>query len=232
MEKENKKITLSLIAPIYNEESSIQQFILELSKIHSKLNNFELIVVDDNSDDNTHDIVEKISQNFRWVKVLKTQKRIGRGASFKLGVSEATGRFVGYMDTDGQIAPTDIIRAIKQLNMGYDIVCGVRIEKNIPKIRSFLSKGFRVLASMTRGLPCEDPLCGFKFFKDNVIISLVKFSKEEHWFFDYEIVELGRKHGYTIFNLPILFTPADSSHLSKTKLLLDSLIYTKKLLID
>ena len=230
MEKTNRKIKLSLILPIYNEEDSIANF---LEDFYSNFQNdllYELIVVDDNSDDKSVEIVKKHKNKTKNIKLIKNLKRIGRGGSFKLGLKEAQGEIIGYMDSDGQIEVENIRRAIKLIESGYDLVVGERIEKNTKLIRRFFSYSFRIVAHFLRGLPSKDPLTGFKFFKREVLLRIIEKSQDNYWFFDFEIVEISFKNRFKIANLPIIFWDYNNNHISKTKLLTDSIYYLRNLL--
>lgn len=151
--------------------------------------------------------------------------RLGRGASFRAGVERAQGRFIGYMDADGQHDPRDILRAVNCLQNGADAVCGLRLQRDRPLLRRILTSGFRLLARLLNRLPCADPLCGFKFFKKDVLLSILPDCQEKHWNFDHEICDKIKNINNIIIDLPVIFRKSKTLHKSKTFYIKDALHY-------
>jgi len=228
--KQNQEIKLSFILPIYNEEVNLEKFIEEYFKVFQTSSIQELIVVDDNSTDNSFQILMELKKKFNF-HIIKNEIRKGRGRSFKDGLKLCRGKYTGYMDSDLQIHPQNILRGINLLDIGISAICGKRIEKKTSFLRRFLTLSFKITAFCITGLPCKDPLCGFKLFFLDDLSGIIDRTRDEHWFFDYEIMYYARKKGLKIGNLPVVFIPAHELHVSKTRYIKDSIMYFKKLIL-
>ena len=89
---------VSVITPSYNSEKYIVDTITSVqNQIYT---NWELIIVDDCSTDNTCEIIEKICETDRRIRLLRQEKNAGAGAARTRAVQNATGRFVAYLDAD------------------------------------------------------------------------------------------------------------------------------------
>ena len=104
------KILLSIIIPVYNEENTIRNILLNLPKDDS----IEIIVIDDHSTDNSIREIEKI-QKSQSLKLIKHKNNKGYGGAIITGMKFARGKVIVTMDSDGQHSPDDILRLIKPI---------------------------------------------------------------------------------------------------------------------
>ncbi len=148
MDSVNLKI--AIIIPAYNEEKTIKNV------IQNCLNYGDIIVIDDNSNDNTSNIAKSFN-----IKVINNKKNLGYDKSIEIGIRQSI--LDGYdvaltFDADGEHPHKSIFQMLNILKKGFDIVVGVRNKKNrlIEAIFSFYSKFFWGL---------DDPLCGMKLYK-------------------------------------------------------------------
>jgi len=111
-QKENQ-ILVSIILPAYNEENSIKQLLENLPNDKA----IEIIVIDDNSTDNSVNEIQKVNNN-REIKLLRHKKNKGYGGAVITGINYAKGEVIVTMDSDGQHSPQDIIRLIKPIFEG------------------------------------------------------------------------------------------------------------------
>lgn len=156
------KKKLSIIIPTYNEVDNIKNIINELI-IQLQHIDFEIIIVDDGSTDNT---VESIFSNFKNnnnIKVIQREFDRGLLQSIKFALQSITGEKFVIMDGDGQHSPKDIKPLIQELDKS-DLVIGSRDLKNLDSMtgtRIFLSKIFNMLVSIVLSTRISDPLTGF-----------------------------------------------------------------------
>lgn len=106
--KRKDHILVSIILPTYNEEKSIRELLESLPEDGS----IEIIVIDDNSTDNSIREIE-IVKNKKQIQLLKHKKNIGYGGAVITGITRAKGDVIVTMDTDGQHSPLDILSLIK-----------------------------------------------------------------------------------------------------------------------
>lgn len=134
---------LSVIVPVYFEEECIDQLVHELTEvITGEEYDYEIIFVDDGSQDGT---VSKIKQHCRLnqrIKLVELARNHGKQWALSAGIEFARGDLLVMMDPDLQDPPTEIPRFIAKLGEGYDLVFGVRSEKKDTRLNVVLSKLF------------------------------------------------------------------------------------------
>lgn len=121
-------IELSVIVPAYNEEAGIQLFHESLLMPHvvDASKNYEIIYVDDGSDDNTLDILSKIAKQDERVKVVSLSRNFGKEVASSAGIKFASGKATLIIDSDGQHPPELIPEFMKKWRAGAQVVVGVR----------------------------------------------------------------------------------------------------------
>ena len=167
---------LSLVIPAYNEARRIE---LTLKKTVAYLNKqsytWELIVVDDGSSDQTADLAESFAQKHKNMRVVRVFPNKGKGHALKVGVLQAVGHYIGFMDADYKTDITCTADALEHLDAGTPIVIGSR--KIAGTEIAHKPKLYRRIGSLLFNkyihtlLPIlghyKDTQCGFKCFKWN-----------------------------------------------------------------
>jgi len=155
-------LQVSIIIPAYNEESQIGKTVTEICQLFP---NYELIVVDDGSEDATAVRAENAG-----AKVISHPYNKGNGASVRTGVRAASGDIVLMMDGDGQHNPADIPRLLEHFPT-YDMVVGARgMESQANLHRSIANWAYNKLASYMTSFPIQDLTSGFRAFKRPLIM--------------------------------------------------------------
>ena len=205
---------ISVIIPAYNEEKRIA-FTLEKSIefLQQRPWQYELIPVDDGSQDATVAHIAEVACDFPQVRCVLNGKNRGKGYSIRHGLGEAKGRFIGFMDADYKTDITALDHAMELLGNG---VCGVigdrtlggsEIARERKRYREIGSNAFRRGLQMLMGLRgYDDTQCGFKFFRAEVMRDLFTRQKVEGYMFDVEILLLANKLGYPIERIPVKWT--------------------------
>ena len=127
---------ISIVIPAYNEEKTLQHNIYEIIN-YVKQYDFEIVLVDDGSKDNTWDIITLLSKEYNNIRGVKFSRNFGKEAALLAGVTEARGEAVITMDSDLQHPPKYISEMISKWNEGYKVVECVRSKR--PK-ESFIYK--------------------------------------------------------------------------------------------
>ena len=118
---------LSVVIPVHNEAPNIDQLYRELHQILSSSgHDYELVFVDDGSNDATLDQLKKLRATDSRIKIIRFRRNFGQTAAFAAGFAYASGAVIVTMDGDLQNDPADIPRLIARLEDGYDVVCGWR----------------------------------------------------------------------------------------------------------
>ncbi|MBL0108181.1 MAG: polyprenol monophosphomannose synthase [Ignavibacteria bacterium] len=201
-----------VIIPTYNEADNIQKIIPEVLKNSSPENEFNVLVVDDNSPDGTAELAESL--NISNVKILKREKKSGLGTAYLAGFKYAIKNNYDYvfeMDADFSHDPKYLKVFIDKILEGYDLVIGSRYINGIsvlnwPLRRLIMSYLASVYTRMVTGLKVMDTTAGFMCYK---VDSLKQINLDEvrsnGYSFQIEMKFKFYKRGYKIFEVPILF---------------------------
>ena len=206
----NKEINeLSIIIPAHNEEANIELCVNEIVKfcLEQKLD-YEIIISEDGSADDTLKIANKIAEINSNVKILTSNKKLGKGKAVKNGLLQATKQYVGFMDADMSAPPKEFLRFFNYI-LEYDIVIGSRIlrgdlgEIDRPFSRTLFSRFYSILFQILFNIPIKDTQCGFKLFRKNVILKLFSDIQISGFAFDTEIIVSAFKKKLKIKEVPI-----------------------------
>lgn len=119
------KPLISIIVPVFNEENTILKILNKLSDIRNWGYSFEIIVINDGSDDNTGNILSE--NNFLIDKHINNEMNFGKGYSVKKGLEIANGKYVIFQDADMEYDPNDFIKFFKLLDkFEPDLIIGSR----------------------------------------------------------------------------------------------------------
>ena len=205
----------SIILCTYNEELSIKKTIDELSK---SIDNIELIIVDDNSSDNTRDIASKI-ENKSIAKIIHRKKTRGLASAFLTGLIQSSGDYIGWIDTNMSELVPRFNEMKKLLNEGSDIIILSRyVEGGGDKrnfIRSASSKYFNFICSKLLGSKIKDYTSGI-FLMKREVLDEVNFLAYGHGEFFIEFVENANRKGFKIKEIPYVQLKDDELNVSKT----------------
>ena len=165
---------LSIVIPVYNEKNNIS---LLLSKINSAINKmkYEIIIVDDSSNDGSKKILKKLSNKFKNLKVIFRNKKIrDLSKSCRDGFEKSKSDKILVMDGDLQHNPKYILRMIKMMkNKNCDVVVGVRdlINSRVKSLSFFRQSASYILIKFLHlifGKKTIDPMSGFFLFKKKI----------------------------------------------------------------
>lgn len=133
-------LTISIIIPSYNEESNLVQIVEEIEKEMKQINyQYEMIIIDDGSTDQTLAILHGLSVVHPQLKYLSFTRNFGKEAAVLAGLQYAKGNAVIIMDADLQHPPTMIHQLIQGFEEGYDQVVAKRNRNGDSRIRSLIA---------------------------------------------------------------------------------------------
>ena len=169
--REGNNIDLSIVIPVYNEEENINDCYAEIKKaLENKGVKYEIIFVDDGSNDRTNELLHKIYEKDNTVKVIRFRKNFGQTSAMSAGFKHAKGKIIVSMDADLQNDPNDIPKLLEKINQGYDIVSGWRKNR---KDKLFTRRIPSIIAnkiiSLTTGVKLHDYGCTLKAFRSEII---------------------------------------------------------------
>jgi glycosyltransferase involved in cell wall biosynthesis len=197
--------TISAIMPACNEAENIVPAVEALASVLSDLASaWEIIVVDDGSQDGTADLVKELSQSRSQIRLARHQVNRGYGAALKTGIELAHHQLLFVMDADLQFDPAEL-QTLLPLAQKYDIVLGYRKRRREHLGRRFNARCWGTLMRCLFGLRVQDVNCAFKIFNGRVFDQISISSRGA--MVCSEILILAKKLGYTIKELPVTHYP-------------------------
>ena len=186
---------ISLVIPLYNEEESLSELFQWITQVMSKHKyDYEIIFVDDGSNDESWDVLKKLNQeNKGLVKALKFRRNYGKSAALSHGFEIAQGDVVITMDADLQDSPEEIDPLYKMIvEEDFDLVSGWKKKRHDPITKTLPSKLFNSVARKVSKIPLHDFNCGLKAYKNQVIKDLNVYGDMHRW-----MPVLAKWQGYT-----------------------------------
>ncbi|MEK0423274.1 MAG: hypothetical protein RLZ95_1184 [Bacteroidota bacterium] len=171
---------ISVIIPLYNEADSLPELMQWIDRVMQDHHfSYEVIMVDDGSDDDSWMVIEKLRTNYNSLKGIRFQRNYGKSAALNEGFKAAQGDVVVTMDADLQDAPDEIPEFYDMIvNQGYHLVSGWKkkrydntFTKNIP------SKIYNAVARRSSGIHLHDFNCGIKAYQLKVVKSIEVFGE-------------------------------------------------------
>jgi len=197
-------IDISIIVPVYNEESSIGTVLFRLSKVCRRLPSSEIIVVDDGSTDRTS---EKVAP-FNPVRLIRHEKNRGKGAAISTGLKNSKGDIIVIQDADMEYPPEDIPRLLEPILAGRaEVVFGSRFKGECLGMSFSHFVGNKILSfatSLLYGVFVSDVMTGHKAFTRRAIESCKLI--ERGFAVETEIASKSLKNGCRFTEVPIRYS--------------------------
>ena len=210
---------LSIVVPCYNESKDIAKNSETIKNyLESIKQDYELILVNDGSKDNTKEVIEAIP----GVKALSYEPNRGKGGAVKYGIESATGDYVLFMDADLSTDLEAIDRFIK-IAPNYDMVIGSRhakdsvIKKKQPALRVFIGWCCRKLVNMKFHFKYKDTQCGFKAMRTDIAKKIVSKQVVNNFAFDVEYLYIAKLNNLSIYEMGVIWADDRGSTVSPLK---------------
>lgn len=174
--------TISIIVPCYNEQQTLPLFYKEIVSIIEKMNyiNFEIIFIDDGSNDKTLDILRELKEKDLRINYISFSRNFGKEAAIYAGLENSSGDFISLMDVDLQDPPYLLIDMYKIIinNENIDCVATRRVSrKGEPIIRSFFAKCFYKLINKISKTEIVDGARDYRIMTRRMKDSILKVSE-------------------------------------------------------
>jgi len=169
VEGEGKGLGISVVLPAYNEAPNVGQAIAQaVAAMQSIGADYEVIVVDDGSSDETASIVEGLIPATPGLRLVRHPVNRGYGGALRSGFAAAQKEFILLNAADNQFAMAEVTRFLPLLSQA-DIVCGYRAQRQDTLIRKVNALGWNLLVRLLFGYLARDIDCGFKMFRRSVL---------------------------------------------------------------
>ncbi len=169
---------LSIVIPVFNEAENIPRLIDEICRRMNGALDYEIIVVDDGSDDATPDVLQSCRSQYDRLRVLQHRLRCGQSAAISSGVNATRAALVATLDGDGQNDPADILRlykAMQEAPANVLLVTGNRVQRKDGWLKRISSRVANSVRAAVLQDATPDTGCGLKVFTRETFISLVQF---------------------------------------------------------
>lgn len=191
---------ISIIVPVYNEEGRIQGTLISLRETLEALeSDYEIIVVNDGSRDNTLAVIKEIP----GIRVVSYPQNRGKGYALRQGIESSRGEYVGFLDGDGEISPHFLGAFFQEITQGQaDVVVGKKTNLKRNPLRKVYSLGFKVIAWLLFDLKVETQT-GIKLFNHRIRnLNLLN----DGFIFDLELLIACNDVNMKVVELPVQLT--------------------------
>lgn len=210
MPKIRQRVEIAI--PIYNEERELEHNILKLYNFCQKnLKNYvwHIVIADNASEDKSPSIGQALAKKYQEVDYFYLADK-GRGRAVKRVWLDYPADIYAYMDVDLSTDLSHFPALLEALNSGYDIAIGSRLlpesrVTNRTLKREILSRVYNALIKILFQTHFSDAQCGFKAITGQAARRLIPRIDDNDWFFDSELLIIGEKSGYKIYEEPILW---------------------------
>ena len=200
---------ITIIVPAYNEGKHIYNNLCKMEEMFNTfLANYELIVVNDGSKDNTKAEIERAQQDLKHVVATGYDNNKGKGGAIKEGVERAEGDYIAFLDADLDLSPMHIESFMKKMiETDATAVIGSKLHKDskvdYPLPRRIMSVGYYLILKMLFHLKIKDTQTGVKLFKANELKKAMEKVTSNGFAYDIEILALITVYGGKINEMPI-----------------------------
>jgi glycosyltransferase involved in cell wall biosynthesis len=195
---------LSIVIPVYNEEENVEPLVQEIKSVVESLGKrYEIVIVDDGSQDRTFDVLARLHKREPHLRVVRLKRNFGQTAALAAGLVHCEGNIVVTMDGDGQNDPADIPALLAELDKGNDLVNGWRFSRQDSFVsRRLPSRIANQLISWTTQVKVHDYGCTLKAMRSDVAKNL-KLYGEMHRF----IPAIAHERGARVAELKVHHRP-------------------------
>ncbi len=202
---------LSVIIPAFNEAQRLPATIeAAYAWLTENIDDaFEIIVVDDGSQDSTVEKTDTMIAEHPQLKLLVQPENRGKGAAVRRGMLEATGDIRLFMDADHSTHIREVAKVLPAIEAGADVVVASRqhpesdISVSQSWLREHMGKSFNFLMRSLVGLKMEDTQCGFKAFTARAADAIFPIQKLDGFSFDVELLWLANHFGFNTVEIPV-----------------------------
>jgi glycosyltransferase involved in cell wall biosynthesis len=158
--------SVSAVFPAFNDGGTIASMVITARiALRQVTDDYEIIVVNDGSQDYTRDVLEELKSRYPELRVIHHDRNRGYGAALRTGFAAATKEWVFYTDGDAQYNPLELVRLVEALTEGIDVVNGYKIVRHDPISRKIIGRLYHYFVKFTFGFNLRDVDCDFRLIR-------------------------------------------------------------------
>lgn len=200
---------ISVFLPAYNEGENLESTIKNvLTGLKENFKDWELIIINDGSKDNTGKIADSFSKKDKRIKVIHHNPNKGYGPALISGLYACKYPWISFIDSDGQFDFTEIPLLLKkQQKTNADMVIGYYLERQVSLMRKINTKAWQIIVWIMFGLNVRDIDCGFKLISKKVVDTIPKLESSRGAFISSEFLIKSQKYGFKIVEVGVHHYP-------------------------
>jgi undecaprenyl-phosphate 4-deoxy-4-formamido-L-arabinose transferase len=170
-------VNLSIVVPVFNSEGSLEMLAGKLQPIlDATCKEYELILVNDGSQDQSADIAEKLAQLHQWVRAIDLMRNYGQHNALLCGIRQAKYEIIATMDDDLQNPPEELPRLLEELHKGFDVVYGFPAVEKHGFFRYLASRSIKLILQHAMGAATAGKVSSFRVFRTALRESFADYS--------------------------------------------------------
>jgi glycosyltransferase involved in cell wall biosynthesis len=220
---------LDIVIPVFNERHALPHSIPVLTsfaKSHLDTVRWRIVIVDNGSTDGSSEVAERLVQQHAEVQLLSLP-RAGRGGALRAAWESSDAAILSYMDVDLSADLDALPRLVQLVLSGWDLAVGSRhletsqVRRSLH--RTILSHGYNLCARQVLGTRFSDAQCGLKVISATAARAVLPQVRNEHWFFDTELLAIAQVLGFSITEVPVSWTEDPDSRVRLLPTVLEDL---------
>ncbi len=220
-----KKYNISAFFPVYNDKGTVKLMVERMHKVLKKIaENYEIIIIDDCSPDNSGKIADEIARKDKKVRVIHHKENKGYGGALKSGFEAARKQLIFYTDGDAQYDVEELEKLIPFID-NYDVVNGYKISRGDSFYRVVIGELYNfIVGKLLFSLKVKDMDCDFRLMKREIFGDINLEANDGS--ICLEMMKKIQNAGYTLKNVPVHHYPRvyGKSQFFKFSKILESLI--------
>jgi glycosyltransferase involved in cell wall biosynthesis len=193
---------ISVFFPVFNDWGTIGSLVLSTINVLEEVSgDYEIILVNDGSDERTCEILGRLEESFERVRVFHHEKNRGYGGALQSGIANARKEYVFYTDSDAQYDPAELKLLLARMSEGVDVVNGYKIRRADPIHRKITGRVYHWIAKLSFGLVVRDVDCDFRLMRKKIFDRVVLESNSG--VICVEMIKKIQMAGFTIVEVPV-----------------------------
>ncbi len=213
---------LTIVIPSYNEAKRLPRTIPQVAHfVDSQDEEIEVIIVNNNSRDETRQIADEFAAKFPYVRVID-EPRQGKGAAVRTGLLAGRGAYLFIADADLSMPIAEVVKFLPPQADAYDVAIGSReapgaVRYDEPEYRHIMGRVFNFIVRLLAVPGFHDTQAGFKAFRREAARDIAQRQTIDGWAFDVEVLFIALRHNYKVIEIPIEWHYRPNSRINPLK---------------